>query len=333
MMARSILDFLRQPLNALGAFFLLLVIVMALMGNSVTVDQTENANDMNLSMALLPPGTQVPYLEVEQERYYYDSLVRTEAVAAWKEFHPNGLGTWKEKELDGATMKTGKTTFLAGTDRYGRDYLSRIFLGARVSLKVGFLAVVISILVGLTLGLCAGYFRGWTDRVIMWLVNVIWSVPTLLIAIALMIAFSSKGLSQVVLAIGLTMWVELARIIRGQVLQIREMEYIQATRVLGLGHLRTLLHHILPNLIGPLVVVSASNFAAAILLEAGLSFLGLGVQPPTPSWGNMVKEHFMYIVFDGAYLALFPGVAILILVMAFNLLGNGLRDSMDINLK
>lgn len=317
----------------MGLALLLMVVLMALFGNAFTADSSENANEMNLSMALLPPGSTVPYIMVDHERYYYDSLVQTDSVYLLKLFHPNELGVWKSFGSNQTNSTTGETTFLAGTDRYGRDYLSRIFLGARVSLKVGFMAVFISLIVGLTLGLLAGYFKGLIDRVIMWLVNVIWSVPTLLIAIALMIAFSNKGLSQVVMAIGLTMWVELARIIRGQVMQIREMEYIQATRVLGISHFRTLIFHVLPNLTGPLVVVSASNFAAAILLEAGLSFLGLGVQPPVPSWGNMVKEHFMYIVFDGAYLAIFPGIAILMLVMAFNLLGNGFRDAMDINLK
>ncbi len=168
---------------------------------------------------------------------------------------------------------------------------------------------------------------------ILWLINVVWSLPSLLIAIAISFAFQEKGLYQVFLAIGLSMWVELARIVRGQVLQIKEMEYIQAAKVLGFGHVRILFKHILPNIMAPIIVVCAANFASAILLEAGLSFLGLGVQAPMPSWGSMIKEHYNYIVFDAAYLAIIPGVCIMLLVMSFNFLGNALRDALDVNMK
>jgi peptide/nickel transport system permease protein len=188
-------------------------------------------------------------------------------------------------------------------------------------------------IIGTILGLLAGYFGGWVDQIILWLINVIWSLPSLLIAISISFAFKEKGIYQVFLAIGLSMWVELARVVRGQVLQIKEMEYVQAANVLGFSTFRILLKHILPNIMAPIIVICAANFASAILLEAGLSFLGLGVQAPTPSWGSMIKEHYNYIVFDAAYLAIIPGICIMLLVMSFNFLGNALRDALDVKLK
>jgi ABC-type dipeptide/oligopeptide/nickel transport system permease subunit len=221
------------------------------------------------------------------------------------------------------------TRFYLGTDKYGRDILSRLLIGTRVSLCVGLVTVLISLTIGIFLGALAGYFGGRTDAVILWLVNVLWSIPTLLLVFAITLLLG-KGFWQVFIAVGLTLWVNVARLVRGQVLAARELSYVEAARVLGFSHYRILFRHILPNITGPILVIAASNFASAIVLEAGLSFLGVGVQPPMPSWGLMIKENYNFIITNNPALALAPGFAIMLLVLAFHLVGNGLRDAMDV---
>lgn len=213
-----------------------------------------------------------------------------------------------------------------GTDQYGRDLLSRLMAGSAISLSVGAGAVLISLLLGLMLGGLAGYLGGRTDAVISWFLQVMWSVPTLLMVLAITLAFG-KGFWQVFLAIGLTMWVEVARIVRGQFLSLREQPYIQAAEALDLSAWRIMWRHMLPNAMGPLVVVCAANFASAILIEAGLSFLGVGAQIPMPSWGNIVKEHAHLLTTSHAWTALIPGGLIASLVLAFTWLGDGLRKA------
>ena len=219
--------------------------------------------------------------------------------------------------------------YYLGTDQYGRDMQSRLMIGSRVSLSVGFISVFISLLIGITVGSLGGFFRGWVDDVVVWLINVVWSVPTLLLVIAITFALG-KGFWQVFIAVGLTMWVEVARVVRGQMLGIREKEFVEAAVSLGFGNFRIIRQHLLPNVIGPVIVISAANFASAILIEAGLSFLGLGVQPPIPSWGSMIKENYAFIILDAAYLALLPGIAIMLLVLSFMLIGNALREALDV---
>ena len=220
-------------------------------------------------------------------------------------------------------------TYWLGTDKFGRDIASRLMIGTRVSLAVGLIAVFISLTLGIFLGSVAGYYRGRIDATILWLINVTWSIPTLLLVFALTMALG-KGFWQIFIAVGLTMWISVARLIRGQVMALKELEYVQAARVLGFSDSRIILRHILPNVLGPVLVIGASNFATAIIIEAGLSFLGIGVQPPQPSWGLMIKENYNFIITHQPMLAIIPGIAIMLLVLAFNLLGNGLRDAVDV---
>lgn len=283
----------------------------------------------------------VDSLELEEFNGYNDLISGTERRFAVRELLPNGVDMPADPvALEELLMVHER--FPLGTDSFGRDVLSRLMAGTIISLSVGLIAVLISLLIGIPLGALAGYFRAeapsftlfgrrfrWpVDDVIMWLVNVIWSIPTLLLVIAITLALG-KGFVQVFIAVGLTMWVEVARIVRGEVIRTREMEYVEAAKALGYTHGRIIFKHILPNVMGPVIVISAANFATAILMEAGLSFLGIGAQLPMVSWGGMIRSYYPYITTDLWHLALLPGVCIMLLTLAFMLVGNALRDALD----
>jgi ABC-type dipeptide/oligopeptide/nickel transport system permease subunit len=263
----------------------------------------------------------------------YNTPIVNNVEEGYTEFYEFGSDTKIRKtvvELRAEVEKNYIVTrkYILGTDPAGRDLLSRLIIGTRVSFSVGFVSVFISVVIGILMGALAGFYRGRVDDVIIWIINVVWSIPTLLLVIAITLALG-KGFWQVFVAVGLTMWVEVARVIRGQVMSLREKEFIEAGRALGFTNYRIIMRHVLPNVMGPVIVISAANFASAILIEAGLSFLGIGAQPPTASWGAMINAHRGYIIGDAPYLAFLPGMAIMFMVLAFVLLGNGLRDSLD----
>jgi ABC-type dipeptide/oligopeptide/nickel transport system permease subunit len=337
-----------------GAMFGLVVIALAIFiaifAYFIAPDASPYANRIILEVDGRKPGTSQLFLQIKKENAaatgFFSKLMYGAPdkytympIAAYQQ---KGDRLLVEKYIDAglterlafhqqqaANQPVVNKKFILGTDKYGRDILSRIIIGTRVSLSVGLITLIISLTIGLILGSLAGYYRGRTDDIIMWFINVIWSIPTLLLVFAITLALG-KGFWQVFIAIGLTMWVNVARTVRGQLLAEREKEYVEATRAMGFSGFRTIVKHIWPNIMGPVLVIAASNFASAIVIEAGLSFLGVGVQPPQPSWGLMIKENYNFIITQNPMLALAPGFAIMLLVLAFNLLGNGLRDALNV---
>jgi peptide/nickel transport system permease protein len=217
--------------------------------------------------------------------------------------------------------------YLLGTDAIGRDVLSRIIYGTRVSILAGAVSVGVALTTGILIGLLAGYYGGWVDDVLMRMIDALYSFPALLLALAIT-AILGPGLTNAMLAIGIVFTPAFARLVRGQALSVRERDFVMAARVLGAQPWRIMAFHIWPNVTAAIVVQASLQVAAAIVIEAGLSFLGLGVQPPTPSWGAMLKEGYQYME-QAPWLAFAPGAAMFVTVLAFNLLGDGLRQALD----
>lgn len=339
----------------LSFWFIVLCGLVSVFAYLLAPDNSSNANQMHLEIHSKKPGFEVLMLTIPSNQeikqpfvhklLYGDGNQQTEIpisnysvknetliINTYTENNRESLSKsyplskFQDKDIS-SYIKTKK--FYLGTDKYGRDLLSRMLVGTRISFFIGFIAVFISLIIGISIGAMAGYFGGKVDAFIMWLINITWSIPTLLLVIAITLALG-KGYWQVFIAVGLTMWVEVARVVRGQIMSVKEMQYVEAAKALGFSNFRIIFKHILPNIMAPVIVISAANFAAAILIESGLSFLGIGAQPPTPSWGAMIKDHYSYIILGKAYLAIIPGLAIMSLVMAFMLIGNALRDALDV---
>jgi peptide/nickel transport system permease protein len=344
----------RNKPASVSLYIITAAFLMAVFAYFIAPEHSPNANRMIPEIGSMKPGFTIQLLQVKRigqttNASFFDRLLNGKEDANTfipiTSYHIKGDSIYYQKYIDEGITEAGvmplslaakepviKQTYYAGTDKFGRDMLSRLIIGVRVSLGVGMIAVLLSLTIGILLGALAGFYRGWIDECIMWFINVIWSIPTLLLVFAITLVLG-KGFWQVFIAVGLTMWVNVARLVRGQVMAIKNREFIEAAQVLGYSNTRTIFLHILPNIIGPVLVIAASNFASAIVIEAGLSFLGVGVQPPQPSWGLMIKENYNFIITHNPALALAPGIAIMILVLAFNLLGNGLRDAFNVREK
>ncbi len=342
--------FKKNKTGVFSLFFIFLCGCIAIFCYALAPDNTNAANQMHLEIHSKSPGFSIDILKVPNDTSMKQSWFSilsegrksSNIEIPIKSYTINEKGLTVIKYSDGLPQNFDVTlfknqpekfisnkTFYFGTDKYGRDLLSRLLIGTRISFFIGFVAVFISLLIGIPIGAIAGYFGGKVDAFIMWIINITWSIPTLLLVIAITLTLG-KGFWQVFIAVGLTMWVEVARVVRGQVITTKQQQYVEAAKALGFSDLRIIFKHILPNILAPVIVISAANFAAAILIESGLSFLGIGAQPPTPSWGAIIKNHYNYIVLGKPFLAVIPGLAIMSLVMSFMLLGNSLRDALDV---
>ena len=340
---------LRKPSFIFSVFWLLLNLFLAIFAYFIIPDRTQNANTHIPEIALKEPGFRCKILSITnianqkennffKKKFLGSTITKTHiAIQSSQLLKDNMLsitnfsGSKSLIKLKGTNIYENiihEKTFLFGTDKYGRDIFSRIILGLRISFIVGLISVSISIVIGILLGLIAGYFGGLWDKVIMFLINSFWSIPTVLLVFAIVIGFG-RSITVIFIAVGLTMWIEVARLVRGMVLQTKEQTYISAAESLGLSNRSILLKHILPNIIGPVTVLIAANFAIAILIEAGLSYLSFGVQPPTPSLGNLLNENYGYALSGKLYMAIIPAIAIMLLVLSFNLVGNALSNIFD----
>ncbi|HEX5625053.1 MAG TPA: ABC transporter permease [Saprospiraceae bacterium] len=301
--------------------FLGLCILLAIGAYFIATDRTRHANNQIPDVSLRDPG----YRACFQITKIHDS------GQLWYQRGWSGDVSIYKYRLTTDGSGSSCMTFWFGTDKYGRDVWSRILVGLRYTLIIGLGAVLFSLVIGMLLGSLAGYFGGKTDQLISILINVFWSLPTILLAFAIILSFG-RSMVSLFIAIGLTMWGDVARLVRAQVLASREMVYVQAGKALGFSDVRILFRQILPNIMGPVWVAASGNFALAVLLESGLSFLGFGLQPPVPSLGNILQEQYSYAISGKPMLALIPSIVVVLLILSFQVITSQLRDQTDVRM-
>ncbi|HMG15945.1 MAG TPA: ABC transporter permease [Saprospiraceae bacterium] len=360
------LNLIRNKWTGICIIILCLYFLTAVFAYLLAPDNSTDANEQITEIALHSPGTSIKVVQIKRPEIKENPIIKFfKGTKMIKTYIPiinytvykdsirliqyKGINPFTKKKIPTQVSNYSLNIFITSntngkkipvtaiknypfaTDGYGRCILSRIIIGSRISMTVGILAVIISLTMGVVVGLLAGYSGGKIDDFLMLLINTIWSIPTLLLVFAIVMAMG-RGIQIIYLAVGLTLWVDVARIVRGQVLSLKENIYIDAARSLGYGKIRIVRKHILPNILGPILVVATGNFATAIILEAGLSYLGFGIQPPRPSWGNMLNENYGYALSGNYLVALIPALAIVVLVLSVNIIGNGLRDAYDVKI-
>lgn len=293
---------MKKMLFRIGIAILCLYLFFTLFASFLVTDQSPNANRQILEWSNLPPfSNRTVFINPNQ---------------------PSNVSINYKKD-----MKQININFWLGTDELGRDILSRLIVSGRVSLIVGVVSVCMGLLIGITAGILSGYFGGKTDIFIQGLMTLFWSLPSVLLALILSLVLG-KGMFQLCVAIAFTLWVDIARIVRGQTMALGQKEFVTAGKAIGLRTFPTLLTYILPNLRGIILILACANFATAILLEAGLSFLGMGVNAPTPSWGNMMNEGYHYLILDqGKRMAIYPALILVILIFSVNIVSYGLKEA------
>lgn len=304
-----------------ATIYLCIAIICGFLGYLICTDYTENNNTQIPEIALKNPGFVAWFLPKGNRE-------KRNIIKKWMHGDNSFVKPTLAKKGDENTVSR---TFVLGTDKYGRDIYSRIIIGLRYTLLIGFASVFLSAIIGTLLGAISGYFGGICDFVISFIISIFWSLPTVLLAFIILLVFG-KNFWSIFIAIGLTMWGDLARLVRGQVMAFKQTNFVLAGKALGFTNIRILVNHIFPNITGPIWIQLSANFALAILLESGLSFLGLGLQPPIPTLGNIMQEQYS-LIFSGKIIqALIPAIVVILLILSFQLVTNHLRDKFDVKI-
>lgn len=321
--------FRRRPL-ALLALGVVAALALVALGADLIASDKPIAARIGSELYLLPALTEPPALRSHTISTLREAIAAQEGAWMWEPIIPFGPNQTSVTEM----LKAPDEAHLLGTDELGRDVLARLVHGARVSLTVGLIAVSIYVLLGLLLGAAAGYYGGRVDAVISRATEVMMTFPTFFLVLCVLGLMRVKSLVPIMIVIGLTRWTDVSRLVRAEILKLKAQEFVSASRALGASDLRVVARHLVPNALGPVLVAATFGVASAILLETALSFLGFGVPPPAPSWGELLTQAHRYVTYPGAWwLTVFPGLAIFITVTALNLVGEGLRDALDPRLK